>query len=68
MANISKGQRGFITLKESERKTKRISTYLTLAEDKKFKEYLKKNNLTSAELLRDFITKLQFSETIKRNY
>jgi|SaaInlV_125m_DNA_1040241.scaffolds.fasta_scaffold14653_3 hypothetical protein len=58
MANISKGQRGFITLKESERKTKRISTYLTLAEDKKFKEYLKNNNLTSAELLREFITNL----------
>ena len=58
MANTSKGFRGFITLKESERKTKRISTYLTPAEDKKFKEYLKKNNLTSAELLRDFITKL----------
>ena len=58
MNNSAKGTRGFITIKASDRKTKRISTYLTPGEDKKFKDYLKKNDLVMTDLLREFITKL----------
>ena len=58
MGNSEKGTRGFITLKEEDRKTKRISTYLTPGESKKFKDYLKKNDLIMTDFLRDIITKL----------
>tara|TARA_R110000772_G_scaffold67450_3_gene149764 strand:- start:523 stop:699 length:177 start_codon:yes stop_codon:yes gene_type:complete len=57
MGNTAKGTRGFIAIKEADRKTKRISTYLTPGEDKKFKDYLKKNDLVMTDFLREFITK-----------
>jgi hypothetical protein len=58
MGNSAKGTRGFIAIKEEDRKTKRISTYLTPDEAKKFKDYLKKNDLVMTDFLRDIITKL----------
>ena len=58
MGNSAKGTRGFIAIKEEDRKTKRISTYLTPDEAKKFKDYLKKNDLVMTDFLREFITKL----------
>ena len=58
MSNSAKGTRGFIAIKEEDRKTKRISTYLTPGEAKKFKDYLKKNDLVMTDFLRDIITKL----------
>ena len=58
MGNSAKGTRGFISIKEEDRKTKRISTYLTLDEAKKFKDYLKNNDLVMTDFLRDIITKL----------
>tara|TARA_R110001592_G_scaffold166401_1_gene401392 strand:+ start:1578 stop:1754 length:177 start_codon:yes stop_codon:yes gene_type:complete len=58
MGNTEKGTRGFIAINESDRKTKRISTYLTPGEAKKFKDYLKKNDLVMTDFLRDIITKL----------
>jgi len=58
MGNTAKGTRGFIAINEADKKTKRISTYLTPGEDKRFKEYLKKNDLILTEFLRDFITNL----------
>jgi|SaaInlV_125m_DNA_1040241.scaffolds.fasta_scaffold89592_1 hypothetical protein len=58
MGNSAKGTRGFISIKEEDRKTKRISTYLTLDEAKKFKDYLKNNDLVMTDFLREFITKL----------
>ena len=57
MGNSEKGTRGFISIKEEDRKTKRISTYLTPGEDKKFKDYLKNNDLVMTDFLREFITK-----------
>ena len=57
MGNSEKGTRGFISIKEEDRKTKRISTYLTPREDKKFKDYLKNNDLLMTDFLREFITK-----------
>ena len=58
MGNTAKGTRGFIAIKEADRKTKRISTYLTPGEAKKFKDYLKKHDLVMTDFLREFITKL----------
>ena len=58
MGNTEKGTRGFIAINEADRKTKRISTYLTPGEAKKFKDYLKKNDLVMTDFLRDIITKL----------
>ena len=58
MGNSANGTRVFIAIKEEDRKTKRISTYLTPGEAKKFKDYLKKNDLVMTDFLRDIITKI----------
>jgi hypothetical protein len=58
MANTIKGQKGFITLKEEQRLSKRVSAYLTPKESIEWKEYLKKNSLVSTEVIREFIKTL----------
>tara|TARA_R100000541_G_scaffold505_1_gene3631 strand:+ start:569 stop:748 length:180 start_codon:yes stop_codon:yes gene_type:complete len=58
MNNAIKGKQGFQSKAKEDKLIKRVSSYLTEEEHKKFKEYVDKHNTTMPECIRSFIQRL----------
>lgn len=58
MAKSEKGKKGFQSLNLEDKKSVRISSYLTPKEALQLKDYCIKNNLKSSVLVRDFLLTL----------
>ena len=55
MSISKKGIKGFVSINIEDKKSSRVSAYLTKKEAENWKEYLSKNNLQSTEVIRAFI-------------
>ena len=58
MSISKKGFKGFQSINIEDKKSSRVSAYITKKEAEKWKEYLSKNDLKSTELIREFILTL----------
>lgn len=58
MSQSKKGKKGFQSINIEDKKSSRVSSYLTKNEAEKWKEYLSENNLKSTEVIREFILTL----------
>ena len=58
MSISEKGKKGFQSINIEDKKSSRVSAYITKKEAEKWKEYISKNNLKSTEVIREFILTL----------
>tara|TARA_R110002126_G_scaffold143186_2_gene289361 strand:+ start:1009 stop:1188 length:180 start_codon:yes stop_codon:yes gene_type:complete len=55
MSISKKGFKGFQSINIEDKKSSRVSAYITKKEAEKWQQYLSKNNLKSTEVIREFI-------------
>ena len=55
MSISEKGKKGFQSINIEDKKSSRVSAYITKKEAEKWQQYLSKNNLKSTEVIREFI-------------
>jgi|TARA_R110000772_G_scaffold249063_2_gene363235 hypothetical protein len=58
MSISEKGKKGFQSINIEDKKSSRVSAYITKNEAEKWQQYLSKNNLKSTEVIREFILTL----------